>query len=156
MPGRRSVMAWLICATLVLGYVWLPVAPAFGQSGRSTPIAVGSTGSAVAPPGMEGVLRSALSEEIASLGGVRLEEPAHARFVVQGAVTRLERRDARPGVEVQCEVSLVVSDARGGAVRVMLSGRAGARGTEAGDAVERAALQAAVRGALRPLPRALD
>ncbi len=58
-------------------------------------------------------------------------------------------------MEVDCEVSLILADARGGSVRVMLSGRAGARGGADGDGVERAAVGAAVRGALRPLPRTL-
>ena len=55
------------------------------------------------------------------------------------------------GLEVRCEVSLVVADARGGAVRAMLRGRAGARGGTDAARLQGNALRAAVRGALRPL-----
>jgi len=148
MSGRRHQALWLTVATIAAVYLCALDTPAYGQPGRGhLPVAIGDIGSPA--------LRQALSSEIESLGGLRLANPEHARYVVQGSLTRLDRRTIEHGMQVDCEVSLVLADARGGAVRMMLSGRAGARGGLDGDAVERAAVEAAVRGALRPLPRTL-
>ncbi len=54
-------------------------------------------------------------------------------------------------LEVRCEVSLVVTEARGGSIRAMLRGRGGARGSGDAARLSNDALRAAVRGALRPL-----
>ena len=93
--------------------------------------------------------------EIGRLPSLRLAETSRARYVLRGSVTRLDRRASGDEVQVRCEVSLIVSEARGGSIRMMLQGRAGARGDD-GDSLERAALEAAVRGALRPLSTSLD
>ncbi len=148
MKGRRSEAAWLTIATLAAVYLCALDSPAYGQPGRGhLPVAIGDISSPT--------LRRAIEGELENLGGFRVENQRHARFVVQGSLTRLDRRDAPHGMEVDCEVSLILADARGGAVRLMLSGRAGARGGADHQAVERAAVEAAVRGALRPLPRTL-
>jgi hypothetical protein len=148
MKGRRREAAWLTIATLAAVYLCALDSPAYGQPGRGhLPVAIGDISSPA--------LRQALSSELVNVGGLRLESQSRARYVVQGSLTRLERRDIDRGMEVDCEVSLILADARGGAVRLMLSGRAGARGGTDGVAVERAAVEAAVRGALRPLPRTL-
>jgi len=148
MSGRHQQAAWLTIATLAAVYLCVLDSPAYGQAGRGhLPVAIGDISSPT--------LRRALSEEIENLGGLRLTSSERARFVVEGSFTRLERRTVEHGLEVDCEVSLILTDARGGAIRMMLSGRAGARGGLVGDAVEQAAIEAAVRGALRPLPRSL-
>ena len=70
-----------------------------------------------------------------------------ARWVVRGSVTQLSRDPVPNGLEVHCAVSLIVADARGGAVRVLLNGHASARGDD-GDALATMALTAAVREAI--------
>jgi hypothetical protein len=148
MSGRRQQAAWLTIATACAVYLCALDSPAYGQPGAGhLPVAIGDIRSPA--------LRRALEGEIDSVGGLRLSSQERARFVVEGSLTRLERRNIEHGMEVDCEVSLLLADARGGTVRLMLSGRAGARGGMDGDAVERAAVEAAVRGALRPLPRTL-
>ncbi|MBW2463543.1 MAG: hypothetical protein JRH11_17970 [Deltaproteobacteria bacterium] len=149
MSGRRMHAVWLALATAAAVYLCVLESPAYGQPSRpQLRVALGTIGSPA--------LRTALEEELATLGGVRLANESRARYIVTGSFTRLERRRVgTTSLEVDCEVSLILADARGGAVRMMLSGRAGARGGTTGDAVERAAVEAAVRGALRPLPRTL-
>jgi len=154
MSGGRSLAAWLVWAMLVTLHSCAPMAPAFADAHRvrdEPTVSVGPTGSAVRSREAGRALRDALSEELDVLGGVRLIRRGSARYVVHGSVTRLERHDVPGGVEVQAEVSLILADASGGAVRAMLQGRAGARGGNL-RRLEEVAVQAAVRGALRPLP----
>lgn len=115
-------------------------------------IAVGEMAATAGGPRAATALESAIETELASRHDLRLAPDARrARYVVRGSVVQLERRQVSDGLEVRCEVSLIVADARGGSVRAMLSGRAGARGVDDADRLARAALEAAVRGALRPL-----
>lgn len=114
-------------------------------------IAVGETAAREGGPEIAGALGDALSTEIAARRDIRLAADARrARWVVRGSVVQLQEREVADGIEVRCEVSLIVADARG-SVRAMLQGRAGARGIDDPDRLARAALRAAVRGALRPL-----
>ncbi len=155
--GRSAPAAWLGLAALATLSTCAPLAPAFGQAGAgssSPSVAIGEIGSRVGGPASGRALRAALSEEITSLGGIRLSRSEGARYVLRGAITRLERRRVDRGLEVQGEVSLILADASGN-VQAMLSGRAGARGGGDAEHVEQAAMHAAVRGALRPLPRTL-
>ena len=152
----RNLAAWLMIATTAAAALCVPITPAAGQSDPASPtIAVGSIGATVPNATATQSLRDALETQLATLGGVRLTPTRNARYVVRGSVTRLERQDLGHSVQVDCEVSLVVADRRGGSIKMMLSGRAGARGAPTGDTVEQAALQAAVRGALRPLSASL-
>ena len=95
------------------------------------------------------VLRETLALELSRLGGVRVTALPDARYLVGGAVTRLERRRVAGRSQVHCEVSLIVAERRGGSIRMMLTGQATAAGS--GDTLESSALSAVVRGALRPL-----
>lgn len=157
MSAGRSLAAWLVWAVLATMHSCAPMAPAFADGrgyGNEPTVAVGPTGSAVRSRAAGRALRDALSQELDELGGVRLASASAARYVVHGSVTRLERTTVPDGIEVHAEVSLIVSERSRGTVRMMLSGRAGARG---GDPLrlEEVAVQAAVRGALRPLPQSL-
>ena len=96
-------------------------------------------------------LAEAMRDELGRNPEVRVVAPQSAELVLRGSVTRLRRGVVDGQLEVRCEVSVVVSDARGGSIRAMLTGRAGARGGEDADRLSRNALLAAVRGALRPL-----
>ena len=93
-----------------------------------------------------------LETELQGRDDVRLASSARrARYVLRGSVVHLEQRGVADGIEVRCEISLIVSEARGGAIRALLSGRAGARGVDDPERLARAALEGAVHGALRPL-----
>jgi hypothetical protein len=140
-----GVLALCACSTVFVA--------AHAAGDAPTSIAVGETGTSGRVEQDAAIaLGTALSRAIASRDDVRLSlDPSRARYVVRGSVTRLEEREVEDGLEVRCEVSLIVAEARGGQVRAMLSGRAGARGIDDGERLAQAALDAAVRGALRPL-----
>jgi hypothetical protein len=115
-------------------------------------IAVGEMGATSGGPAAADALKNALQRALADRRDVRLApDPRRARYVVSGSVVQLEQRNVSDGLEVRCAVSLVVANAHGGAVRAFLSGRAGARGVDDPDRLTRAALEAAIRGALRRL-----
>ncbi|MEC7524922.1 MAG: hypothetical protein VYE22_33890 [Myxococcota bacterium] len=120
--------------------------PSSAQRDRAVRVAVGETGGA-----QRQALAGAISEALDRAPDVRLAPAGRADLVVRGSIVRLERTRVAEGLEVRCEVSLVVADARGGAVRAMLRGRAGARGGTDVARLQGNALRAAVRGALRPL-----
>lgn len=135
---------------LVMCWSVLFAAHAAGDAPPS--IAVGETGAQVGGARAADALESSITRAISSRRDVRLApDQRRARWVVRGSVVQLDRRDVADGIEVRCAVSLIVSDARGGSVRAMLEGRAGARGVDDPERLAQAALDGAVRGALRPL-----
>ncbi|UJR81549.1 hypothetical protein [Sandaracinus amylolyticus] len=141
---------WSGAIALVMSWSVFVAAHAAGDAPPT--IAVGETAAREGGPAIAGALGDALSEEIAARRDVRLtEDTRRARWVVRGSVVQLDEHAVADGLEVRCEVSLIVADARGGSVRAMLQGRAGARGVDDPERLARAALQAAVRGALRPI-----
>lgn len=135
---------------LVMCWSVLFAARAAGDAPPS--IAVGETASEVGGPAVATALSTSIERAISSRRDVRLShDQRRARWVVRGSVVSLDRREVEDGLEVRCAVSLIVTDGRGGSVRAMLEGRAGARGVDDPDRLAQAALDAAVRGALRPL-----
>ncbi len=116
---------------------------------RGTAIAIGEMS---APGPLRGALRDALRDELGGVDGVQVTNARRARYVLRGSVTRI---DAEPQSErLECEVSLILADRRGGNIRLILEGRAAARLPDAEAEVARLrpeVLRAAVRGALRPL-----
>ncbi|MBX3249137.1 MAG: hypothetical protein KF901_18305 [Myxococcales bacterium] len=118
------------------------------EAQRSTAVAIGET---AAPEAIVGEhLRAALSEELGAVHGVRVTPTRSAHYVLRGAVTRLEVEGESDRRRLECEVSLIVADRRGGSVRMVLSGRASARGPGV-ERLQSQVVRAAVRGALRPL-----
>jgi hypothetical protein len=167
MSRARRLATWLAWAAIAWGQTCAPgvpvlaAPPAEGAGRGAAAVAIGETGTAVSalgPGTAEGpvpaaALRDALAREVARIPTLRLMPQARARYVLRSSVTRFERRAEGGEAEVRCEVSIVVADA-GGNIRLVTSGRAGARGGD--DArLARAALEGAVRGALRPLGDAL-
>src|SRR5690606_4765970 len=73
-----------------------------------------------------------------------------AARVLRGSVVRMARERLAGGLEVRCEVPVLVTDG-GGSIRAMLRGRGGARGGGDPARLSSDAMRAAVRGALRPL-----
>lgn len=144
---RRSMSG-----ALALVISWSVLAAAHAAGDAPPTIAIGETAAQVGGAAVAGALSTSIERAIEARRDVRLAPDARrARWVVRGSVVRLERRSVADGLEVRCEVSLIVADARGGSVRAMLAGRAGARGVDDPDRLAQAALDAAVRGALRPL-----
>ncbi len=157
MAKGTRLAAWLSSAMLAAAVTCGFGAHAGAQATPILSVAVGETAATSLghSPALARALRSALESELSTLGGVRLASPRHARWVLRGTVTRFDHHRVGRDLEVRCVVSLIVAERRGGAVRMFLSGRAGARGGAAPASLEDAALHAAVRGAIRPLGRQL-
>ena len=111
-------------------------------------VALGEMGAS--RPAMAAALTGAVEDELRQRDDVTLAPTGRAELVLRGSVVRMERHRVGQDLEVRCEVSVIVADARGGSIRAMLRGRAGARGRDARRLSDNA-LRAAVRGALRPL-----
>jgi len=92
-----------------------------------------------------------MREVLAGTPDVTVVTRRRAQLELRGTVAEVTRRTVHDGVEIRARVMVVVSDARGGAVRAMVTGRAGARGGADPAQLRRNALRAAVRGALRSL-----
>lgn len=142
----RTGIMWAIALTAALS---LNVSSA--QRPRRANIAVGALqGPEAARPSLQRVMAT----ELRQAHGVRVTGRGRAAYVVSAAVTRFEERESPGRLELECEVSLIVSRRRGGAVRAVLSGRAAARGAP-NDRLRDSVVRAAIRGALRPIAEAL-
>ena len=98
-------------------------------------------------------IRGAMHEVLEGTPEVRVVSRGRAELELRGTVAELERREHHDGLEIRARVTVIVADARGGAVRAMLTGRAGARGGSDSERLSQNALRGAVRGALRSLPQ---
>ncbi len=96
-------------------------------------------------------IADAMREILATTPEVDVVPAPRAELELRGVVAELRHQTLHDIVEVRARVTVVVADARGGAVRAMLTGRAGARGGGDVDRLSQNALRAAVRGALRSL-----
>ncbi len=150
---RSTSRVWVLSCALGL-CSWLALQGSLDAQPRPrapTPIALGTfaSGREVDSTLLESALRSALrSHPSLALSPDR----ARARFLVTGSVVELsERAVGSDEHEVRCRVSIVVADARGGAVRAMLEGRAGVRGGGSDEAMRRSAVRGAAESALRSL-----
>jgi hypothetical protein len=114
-------------------------------------IAIGEVAAVEGGAAAARALSRALAEAIEAQPDADLAPMRRAELVLRGSVVRIERSAVAGGLEVRCEVSVIVADARGGAIRAMLRGRGGARGDGDPARLSDDALRAAVRGALRPL-----
>ena len=173
MPGAKKLAAWLSAwlavAVLTTIHTCVPSMHASAQpmarnnQGVST-LALGALGEV--PPDRRsegdpggGALARALRSGLRDVRGVRLTARPHARYLINASVASLTHERDRRAVRVRCEVSVMVSERDSGTVRLLLSGRAEAQDLASADAassaLERRAIEAAVRGALRPLPDGL-
>ncbi len=138
---------------LALGVVTLGAArPSSAQRLEALRVAVGETAALVDAARLVPELRDALAAEVSMNPRLRLSAPSAARVVVRGSITRLERTSIGARGHVRCEISLVVAERRAGTVRALLRGQASAQGAP-GEALDRAVIRAAVRGALGSLDR---
>lgn len=146
---RGLSLVVLLCSVCFVG-------SAQGQRGPARlAVSVGDTGVHAGGASVAEALEEALHAAIAARPDLREERsPGRARYVVTGSVTELDTHATDAGHEVRIAVSIIVAD-RGGSVRAMLAGRAGARGDLAPDRLTADALRAAVRSAMRPLGETL-
>ncbi|MEQ8453116.1 MAG: hypothetical protein RLO52_20760 [Sandaracinaceae bacterium] len=154
MPRATMLARWLVFGAAGAMAIFCASSPGHAQRrGRASAVrvAVGETAGSEGDAQQAAALAGAISAALDHAPDVRLTSARRAQLVVRGSVVRLERTRVAEGFEVRCEVSLIVADARGGSVRAMLRGRAGARGGQDVARLRANALQAAVRGALRPL-----
>lgn len=98
---------------------------------------------------LETALRAVVSDD----PRLRLvESRSGARYLITGSIVELTDHvvssDER---EVRCRVSLVVAEARSGAIRAMLEGRSGVRGAPEDRSMRERALRGALRGAIRSM-----
>lgn len=135
-------------AALMVGSVLGTLHGASAQS-EQTPVVLGELSG---PREVADTLRTALNEELDAVSGIRVTRSRRARWVLRGSITRLDVVTDGDRNEIECEVSLVMAER--GNVRMMLSGRAAARGANVGRLTE-SAVRAAVHGALRPLGETL-
>lgn len=140
--AARSAMAVVLAMTL-----WC--APR-AMAQPSTSVAVGAVAASEGGATAARELSRALADVVGARPDVRLTPRRRADLVLRGSIVRMERTRVDGGVEVRCEVSVVVTDG-GGSIRAMLRGRGGARGDGDVAHLSRDALRAAVRGALRRL-----
>ncbi len=82
--------------------------------------------------------------------------PQKARFTLSASLLSLETSEQGGKVRSSARVSVLLRDAQGGAVRAVLNGRATAEDAPGAQGrAEQGALEAAVVGALRPVPEAV-
>jgi hypothetical protein len=141
---KRSTQSWTAVGVVVFAGVVGSIHVAGAQRGTALAIADAT----------DSDLNNALNDELSVLGNVRVTSQASARYVLHGSVTRLDVVRDGDRNRIDCEVSLLLSERRGGNVRLMLRGRAAGRGARVEQLTD-SVLRAAVRGALRPLPEQL-
>lgn len=136
----------LSCALFVAATVAIPAHAA------ERPIVAIEAHSLVAREGrdLKGDLRSAVQREVDALqfGKTR------ARYVLSASLIKLDTSTEGGKTRSTARVSVVLKDAKGGAVRAILGGRATAEDGPAAS-VEQSALEAAVQGAVKPVPDAV-
>ena len=147
MRRAKSLAVWSGAATIAMVLVGAANAGTAQRRHPMVSVAVGELAGARVPEAFSRAVDDALADH----RDVRVTPAGHADLVIRGSVMNWQRRRVGGALEVRCEVSLILADAQGGAIRAMLRGRGGARGTGAEDVLSQDALRAAVRGALRPL-----
>lgn len=148
MPRVDVLAASTACAVALAMTLWC--APNATAQPGATRIAVGAVAANEGGTTAARALSRALAEALEAQPHVDVTPRRRAELVLRGSVLRLERTRVGSGLEVRCEVSVVVTDG-GGSIRAMLRGRGGARGGGDPARLSSDALRAAVRGALRPL-----
>jgi hypothetical protein len=141
---RRFLGAALLTAML---------ASAWASDAKAPTVTVGAITSEVATkPEIRRELKSAIVSELGKLDLSNAKE----RFVLSAALVTLETVTERDHVQTTCVVNAQLAKKAGGTLRAVFRGRA--RATDAKNAVktaELAALQGAVKSAMRGLPQAV-
>lgn len=151
-PWYWVVRGVVACALATLLFV-PPYPVGSAQRPREASVALRVV-SATPDPALALPLRTAVEEALAAIETVAVEPDGRAGFLLDATVTRLSTATMAVGQRIDCEVSIVISDARRHSVRGVLTGRSHVVG-DAGTTLERAAIRAAARGALRSLHAAI-
>ena len=149
-------LVWIVRGLLACALVsstLLPTEASEAQRPRYAPVAIRDV-RVVSNRTLEPPLRAAMEEALAAMDVVSVHPTPQAGYVLDASITQLETESMTVGRRIDCEVSIVVEDARRHAVRGVLTGRAHVIG-DAGPALELAAVRAAARGAIRSLPTAI-
>ena len=102
---------------------------------------------------LERDLRAMVTREVEAL---RFGKAPRAKYTLTASLTTLETATDGGKARSSARVSVVLSEARGGALRAVLDGRATAEDAASATArAEQTALEAAVQGAVRSLPDAV-
>lgn len=141
----RGTIACALASTLLFAPV-----PLEAQRTAATSVTIRDV-SVRSDPTLTGPLRGAVEDALRS---VDLGSRSRSGFVLDVSVTRLTAHPLAVGERVDCEVSIIVEDARRHTVRGILTGRAHVIG-DTSDALAEAAVRAAARGAMRSLPTAI-
>lgn len=138
-------------SVLTVALAWM-VSCAHGASAQrpALRIAVGEVAANDGDRAAARALSRELERAIAQQPDADLTPRRRAELVLRGSIVRMTRERVAGGLEVRCEVSVIVTDGAG-SIRAMLRGRGGARGSGDPAQLSSDALRAAVRGALRPL-----
>lgn len=139
--------AGLLALTIVCSLV--PNAASAGR-GRSVRIGIEESRGPSHASATESLFREALRDQVGHLAGVEATPPGRADVLVQGSITSIQRSMSGQEARVRCEVSVIVTERKTGSMKMILTGRAEARGPARQELV-RDAVEAAVRSALRPL-----
>lgn len=99
-------------------------------------------------------LRDAVTRELEGLDMTKA--PKDARYVLSASLTKLETRQSGDKTASRAKVSLMLKDAKRGALYAVIEGAATAEGTKASDErSEQEALLGAVKGAMTSVPKAV-
>lgn len=150
MARARMLAARSACAVAFALAVWCIGSPAQSSAQRALRIAVGEIGSSDGLRAHAAALSRELTRAIEQRPDAALSPRRRAELVLRGSVVHMTQARVAEGLEVRCEVSVIVTDSSGN-IRAMLRGRGGARGSGDPARLSNDALRAAVRGALRPL-----
>lgn len=143
-----------------------PPPPSAGPARFYVGVATPATTASVSPAVLNSA-RTFIVENVGQIPGVQVapanESNSAARRVIQQrrlvgyyldvSITSVE---ARPGGALRAAVSVIVNTYPGRDMRSILQGAATVSGSGAGDAARQQAIEAALTGALRRLPQALD
>jgi hypothetical protein len=147
--ARRGALCFAAATALLLS----GVAP---SDASDRPIAIGeiATPAAHDDPALAAAMRASVERELAGLDLSRV--PRGKRWVLSASLVRLEAETAGGVARVSCVVSTVVREARGGAIRAIIEGKAKAENDPTHRAqAELGALDAAVHGAIVAVPSVL-
>jgi hypothetical protein len=118
------------------------------------PVTVGEVGTRVSRPGVDlaSVVRKAFERELRTLD----MKARRQRYVLSASLVRLDGGIAGGQIGTDCMVSAVLREKKSGAIRAMIEGKAHADGGAPSTEAAIGTVEAAVHGAARALPQAVQ
>jgi hypothetical protein len=146
----QSRGVWAVAALLLAGTV---TTAASAAEARRAPVAIEV--SAPVPRAdldLAPLMQTTAESEV---GKLELEVPKDARLVLSVVLIRIESTKTAEGARVSAVVAATLRDAKRGSIFAVLEGRARTETPKVMPEVERAAVRAAVQGAVHRLPDAI-